>query len=78
MSVRSSSVALAAGAVLAIGAPVAQAHIADDTIVSASKTKATSSHTTSAKALKALDQRWAAIAASYRLQQQTKFLSLRP
>jgi hypothetical protein len=79
MSIRHYGATFAVGTVLAIAAPVmapvAQAHVADGTILSSAST---SSRTASATALKALDQRWVAIARAYRLQQQDRFLSLRP
>jgi hypothetical protein len=76
MSIRHYGATFAVGAVLVVAAPVAaQAHVADGTILSSAST---SSHTASATALKALDQRWMAIARAYRLQQQDRFLSLRP
>jgi hypothetical protein len=84
MSIRHYGATFAVGAVLAIAAPVAQAHVADGTILSSAQSvkstqsASTSSRATSATALKALEQRWVAIAQAYRLQQQDRFLSLRP
>lgn len=78
MNARRYSAIFAVGTVLAIAAPVAQARVADGTILSSAQSASKSSHTTSAAALKAVEQRWMAIAAAYRLQQQDTFLSLRP
>jgi hypothetical protein len=82
MSIRHYGLTFAVGAVLAVAAaPVADAHVADGTILSSAqsaKSTQSASHTASATALKALDQRWVAIARAYRLQQQDSFLSLRP
>ena len=85
MSIRQYGATFAVGTVLAIAAaPVAQAHVADGTILSSAQSaKSTqsatkSSHTLSSTALKALEQRWQAIAAAYMQQQQDRFLSLRP
>jgi hypothetical protein len=84
MSIRHYGATLAVGTVLAIAAPVAEAHLADGTILSSAQsakstqTASKSSHTMSSTALKALEQRWQAIAAAYMQQQQDRFLSLRP
>lgn len=78
MNARRYGATFAVGTVLAIAAPVAQAHVADGTILSSAQSASKSSHTLSSTALKAVDQRWMAIAANYRLQQQDTFLSLRP
>ena len=82
MNVRRYSATFAVGAVLAIAAPVAaEAHLADGTILSSAqsaKSTQSASHTMSSTALKALEQRWQAIARAYMLQQQDRFLSLRP
>jgi len=84
MSIRQYGATFAVGTVLAIAAPVAQAQLADGTILSSAQSATStqsatkSSHTLSSTAQKALEQRWQAIAAAYMQQQQDRFLSLRP
>jgi hypothetical protein len=82
MNIRRYSATFAVGAVLAIAAPVAaEAHVADGTILSvaqSAKSTQSASHTMSSTALKALEQRWQAIARAYMQQQQDRFLALRP
>lgn len=71
MSTRHSILTLAVGAVLAVGPPVAQAHlVSDDSATSQTRVL-------SAQALKALDMRWQAIADSYKSQAHTSH-GLRP
>jgi hypothetical protein len=67
------SIVLTVGAAFALGVPVAaQARLVIDDSASSQ------THALSSQALKALDQRWEAIARSYKLSQADSSQSLRP
>jgi len=70
MTTRHSILTLAVGAFLAVGPPVAQAHLVSDDSVTSHSSAA------SAQALKALNMRWQAIAKYYRSEHPSQ--GLRP
>ena len=72
MNRRYSIVTLVVGAALALGVPLAQAHLVSDDSATAQ------THVLSSQALNALDMRWAAIAKSYIHSQAHTSQSLRP